>query len=102
MSSRALTATHAERHSLYVAVSWAKSSLLRGSISITPLRGLPEADQKKLQADWHETYIGLSAVVGAYDFLGSDQINLSRSARRKSDRGGLLGRVTGLFRRGSK
>jgi hypothetical protein len=76
--------------------------ILRGSISIAHLRGLPEADQKKLQSDWHKTFIGLCTVAGAYEFLSSDQINLARAAKRTKERTGLLGKVTGVFRRGKK
>ncbi len=72
--------------------------ILRGSISIVHLRALPEADLKKIRTEWHRIQVGLCSVVGAYEFLGSDQINLRRAAKRAGG-GGLFGKIAGVFKR---
>lgn len=74
--------------------------ILRGSISILHLRGLPEADMKKTSTEWHRVYIGLCHVAGAYDFLQSDQIKISRGTKRPDKKKGPLGKVLGIFKRG--
>ena len=43
--------------------------LLRQAISVTHLRGLPTADKKNLFDLWHEVYIHLSQVLGAFLFI---------------------------------
>lgn len=72
--------------------------ILRGSISIAHLRALPEADLKKIRSEWHGVYVGLCNVAGAYEFLGSDQINLRRAAKRAGGRG-VAGKIVGMFKR---
>ena len=45
------------------------SLLLRQSISVTHLRSLPIADRKTLFDLWHEVYVHLSQVLGAFLFI---------------------------------
>lgn len=56
--------------------------ILRSSISIAHLRALPPSDVKKMRSDWHKINVQLHYVKGAYEFLASDQVNLSRVAKR--------------------
>jgi len=45
------------------------SLLLRQAISVTHLRSLPIADRKTLFELWHEVYVHLSQVLGAFLFI---------------------------------
>lgn len=45
------------------------TTLLRQAISIVHLRGLPIADRKNLVILWHEVYIHLTQVLGAFVFI---------------------------------
>ena len=45
------------------------SLLLRQAISVTHLRSLPMADRKTLFELWHEVYVHLSQVLGAFLFI---------------------------------
>jgi hypothetical protein len=45
------------------------TNLLRQAISIVHLRGLPLADRKNLVLLWHEVYIHLTQVMGAFEFI---------------------------------
>ncbi|MBN1901044.1 hypothetical protein JW926_06935 [Candidatus Sumerlaeota bacterium] len=45
------------------------TNLLRQAISIIHLRGLPMADRKNLIILWHEAYIHLTQVMGAFEFI---------------------------------
>ena len=45
------------------------TNLLRQAISVTHLRGLPVADRKNLMIIWHDVYVHLSQVLGAFVFI---------------------------------
>jgi len=75
--------------------------ILRASISIAHLRSLPETDVKRTLNEWHKINVQLNNIIGAYEFLQSDQINLSRVAKR-SDKRSLKDRITGIFKKGKK
>jgi hypothetical protein len=70
--------------------------ILRSSISIAHLRALPESDVKRMRTDWHRIYIQLCDIVGAYDFLRSDQVNLAKVAKRTGMGAGPLAKVRAL------
>lgn len=71
--------------------------ILRSSISISHVRSLPEADLKRTLTEWHKIYVQLNNVLGAYEFLSSDQINLSKAAKRAGDPHGFVGKLRALL-----
>lgn len=75
--------------------------ILRASISIAHLRSLPESDVKRTLNEWHKINIQMNNIIGAYEFLQSDQINLSRVAKR-SGKKSLKDRITGIFKKSKK
>ena len=67
------------------------TAFLRQAISITHLRSLPEADRKTLLVLWHEVYIHLSQVVGAFVFI-KDGYQPSKKVKRSTSIASLKGR----------
>jgi len=47
------------------------TGLLRQAISIVHLRGLPLADRKNLVVLWHEVFIRITQVLGAFEFIAT-------------------------------
>ncbi len=45
------------------------TNLLRQAISVTHLRGLPIPDRKTLFVTWHEVYVHLTQVMGAFSLI---------------------------------
>jgi len=51
------------------------SKLLRGAITLQHLRELPEADKKKIFAEWHSIYVLVTRCAGAMHFIAEGYVH---------------------------
>jgi hypothetical protein len=71
------------------------NAILRQAISVVHLRGLPIPDRKNILVLWHEVFVHLSQVLGAFTFISEENYQPLKKERKDTS-------IAALKKRGKK